>query len=97
VAARGCGGRGPYANSMLERSGVEVRQGRAAEYNRGTPVVGDGGPKPTDASREANGTVYLIASDLAYECFLLAPPDEIKCGSQGGPCDPSLPRHRDST
>ena len=26
-AARGCGGRGPYANSMVGQSGVEVKSG----------------------------------------------------------------------
>jgi hypothetical protein len=30
VAARGCGGRGPYANSMVGQSGVEVRGDCAA-------------------------------------------------------------------
>ncbi len=30
-AARGCGGRGPYANSMVGRSGVELCRGCAAE------------------------------------------------------------------
>jgi hypothetical protein len=29
VAARGCGGRGPYANSMMGRSGLEVPGGCA--------------------------------------------------------------------
>jgi hypothetical protein len=32
-AASDCGGRGPYANSMLGRSGVELWRGRAAERN----------------------------------------------------------------
>jgi hypothetical protein len=27
-----CGGRGPYGNSMMGRSGVEVRHGRAPRY-----------------------------------------------------------------
>ena len=31
VAARGCDGRGPYANSMMGRSGLEVRGGCAAD------------------------------------------------------------------
>ena len=30
-AARDCGGRGPYANSMVGRSGVELCRGCAAE------------------------------------------------------------------
>src|SRR5579859_2685754 len=30
-AARGCGGRGPYANSMVGRSSAELRRGCAAE------------------------------------------------------------------
>jgi len=30
-AARGCGGRGPYANSMVRRSSAELRRGCAAE------------------------------------------------------------------
>ena len=30
-AARGCGGRGPYANSMMGKSGLEVRGGCAAD------------------------------------------------------------------
>jgi hypothetical protein len=32
-AARGCGGRGPYANSMVGQSGVEVRGDRAAAHH----------------------------------------------------------------
>jgi hypothetical protein len=30
-AARGCGGRGPYANSIEGRSGVELRRGCVVE------------------------------------------------------------------
>jgi len=30
-AARGCGGRGPYGNSMMGRSGVELGRGCAAK------------------------------------------------------------------
>jgi hypothetical protein len=30
-AARGCGGRGPYGNSIVGRSGVELCRGCAAE------------------------------------------------------------------
>src|SRR5437879_7517167 len=33
-AARDCGGRGPYANSMVGRSGVELCRGYAAERDR---------------------------------------------------------------
>jgi hypothetical protein len=35
-AARGCGGRGPYANSIMGRSGVEDREGCAVECKNTT-------------------------------------------------------------
>ena len=55
-AARGCGGRGPYGNSMEGKNGVELYRDCAREHGRRHRAPGSWLPRKSIAKRVAEGT-----------------------------------------